>query len=233
MFDDCESLNDIARKYFGKANYTNREKSKKLLSDNGIDWHQWLVEKKECRTKHCIVCGKKLEKQQTKFCSHGCAASFNNRARKKKIGESTIDEKTRVSTSGQEKVTRYCEHCGKELLDRQKRFCSSKCQRDYDYNQYITAWKNGEVSGMRSATLISQHIKRYMLEKTGCACEICGCNWVNPKSGKPIVEIHHIDGDAFNNKEDNLQVLCPNHHAMTETFKNNNEKGRSKRLKEK
>jgi predicted HNH restriction endonuclease len=72
-----------------------------------------------------------------------------------------------------------------------------------------------------------------MLEKTGCACEICGCNWVNPKSGKPIVEIHHIDGDAFNNKEDNLQVLCPNHHAMTETFKNNNEKGRSKRLKEK
>lgn len=35
-------------------------------------------------------------------------------------------------------------------------------------------------------------------------------------------EIHHIDGDATNNKEQNLQVLCPNHHAMTEHFGSRN-----------
>jgi predicted nucleic acid-binding Zn ribbon protein len=221
MFEDCESLNDIARKYFGKANYTNREKSKKLLEDNNIDWRVWLDKKKDSKIKYCVVCGKKLEKQQVKFCSHSCAASFNNKTRKRgKENVSTLEE------------IRYCEHCGKTLLKRQKTFCSSKCQRDHEYEEYIVAWKNGEVNGMRSKTLISQHIRRYLLEKTNCSCEICGCNWINPKSGKPIVQIHHIDGNAFNNKEENLQVLCPNHHAMTETYGNNNENGRTKRLKE-
>ena len=30
------------------------------------------------------------------------------------------------------------------------------------------------------------------------------------------------DGDATNNREENLQVLCPNHHAMTEHFGSRN-----------
>ena len=51
MFDDCKSLNDIARKYFGKANYTNREKAKALLFKNGLNWETWLATKKESRTK--------------------------------------------------------------------------------------------------------------------------------------------------------------------------------------
>lgn len=35
--DNCNCLNDIARQEFGKANYTNREKVKKLLAQDGID----------------------------------------------------------------------------------------------------------------------------------------------------------------------------------------------------
>lgn len=45
---------------------------------------------------------------------------------------------------------------------------------------------------------------------------------VNNESGLSILQIHHIDGDATNNKEQNLQVLCPNHHAMTEHFGSRN-----------
>lgn len=36
------------------------------------------------------------------------------------------------------------------------------------------------------------------------------------------LELHHIDGNPDNNKEENLQVLCPNHHAMTEHFGSRN-----------
>ena len=32
--------NDICRKLFNKANYTNREKVKKILYENGIDWKE-------------------------------------------------------------------------------------------------------------------------------------------------------------------------------------------------
>lgn len=71
---------------------------------------------------------------------------------------------------------------------------------------------------------LSNHIRKYLLNKTNYACEIpgCGCNFINPYTGLSILQIHHIDGDATNNKEQNLQVLCPNHHAMTEHFGSRN-----------
>ena len=44
-------------------------------------------------------------------------------------------------------------------------------------------------------------------------CEMCGIeNWL----GKDItLELHHIDGNSFNNDLSNLQILCPNCHSLT------------------
>lgn len=43
-------------------------------------------------------------------------------------------------------------------------------------------------------------------------CEICGNSMWN---GQIIpLELHHIDGNHYNNKLDNLQILCPNCHAQ-------------------
>ena len=49
-------------------------------------------------------------------------------------------------------------------------------------------------------------------------CEICGIGeWI----GKPItMQIHHKDGNNKNNSIDNLQLLCPNCHAQTDTYCN-------------
>lgn len=43
-------------------------------------------------------------------------------------------------------------------------------------------------------------------------CELCGLEtWLN----QPIpVELHHIDGNHNNNELSNLQILCPNCHAL-------------------
>ena len=51
----------------------------------------------------------------------------------------------------------------------------------------------------------------------GYKCEICGLSeWI----GKKItLEVHHIDGDSLNNELDNLQLLCPNCHSMTDNWK--------------
>lgn len=49
-------------------------------------------------------------------------------------------------------------------------------------------------------------------------CEECGFEGYNRKTGNSILQIHHIDGDCTNTSLDNLQVLCPNCHAMTENF---------------
>jgi 5-methylcytosine-specific restriction endonuclease McrA len=42
---------------------------------------------------------------------------------------------------------------------------------------------------------------------------MCGIeNWL----GKDItLELHHVDGNRFNNELSNLQILCPNCHSLT------------------
>lgn len=51
-------------------------------------------------------------------------------------------------------------------------------------------------------------------------CEGCGLTmW----QGKQIpLELHHINGDNRDNRLDNLVLLCPNCHALTETYRGKN-----------
>ena len=49
-------------------------------------------------------------------------------------------------------------------------------------------------------------------------CEVCGCgdSWQN----KPItLQLHHVNGDHFDNRIENLQILCPNCHSQAEGHK--------------
>jgi hypothetical protein len=36
------------------------------------------------------------------------------------------------------------------------------------------------------------------------------------------LEIHHVDGNPDNETKENLQILCPNCHAQTDTYKGKN-----------
>lgn len=58
-------------------------------------------------------------------------------------------------------------------------------------------------------------------------CAKCGCDghW---QDGEIALEIDHINGDNTNNEISNLRYLCPNCHALTETYR-----GRNKALKNK
>lgn len=53
-------------------------------------------------------------------------------------------------------------------------------------------------------------------------CEICGLSeWRNV----PIpLELHHINGNNKDHRLDNLQLLCPNCHALTECYRGRNKK---------
>lgn len=52
-------------------------------------------------------------------------------------------------------------------------------------------------------------------------CSNCGCDghWQN---GIISLEVDHIDGDNKNNEISNLRYLCPNCHALTETYRGKN-----------
>ena len=69
-----------------------------------------------------------------------------------------------------------------------------------------------------SKRLIKEGYKEYK-------CEECG---ISEWNGKRIgLELNHIDGDNGNNRLCNLQLLCPNCHSQTHTYKARNiNKGR-------
>jgi len=65
---------------------------------------------------------------------------------------------------------------------------------------------------------VSQY-KKYLVQTFGEQCMKCGWGERNPTSGKIPIELEHIDGNSNNNSLDNLQLLCPNCHSLTPTYK--------------
>jgi len=126
-----------------------------------------------------------------------------------------------------------CVNCGKEfeaVKHGNIKYCSHQCQSEYKRKEYIDKWKIGEVDGGKAnGFAISGHVRAYLFSRCGGKCEKCGFDKVNPYTGRSILQIHHIDGNSANNSEGNLQVLCPNCHAMTENFGSRNKNGVSGR----
>lgn len=125
-----------------------------------------------------------------------------------------------------------CLNCEKEFIkykSKENKFCSQKCQQEHQYKQYIVKWKNGEESGLIGKFSISKYIRRYLFEKNENKCEVCGWNIVNQYTGLIPLQIHHIDGSFLNTKEENLQLLCPNCHSLTNNFGSRNENGSKER----
>jgi 5-methylcytosine-specific restriction endonuclease McrA len=122
-----------------------------------------------------------------------------------------------------------CLSCGKRPKRFSYKYCSNKCQRDHQYTEYIKKWKSGLVTGNRGINTksISQHIRRYLIEINGEKCSSCGWNRTHPLTGKVPLEVDHINGNADDNKEANLRLICPNCHSLSLNFRNlNGGKGR-------
>lgn len=118
-----------------------------------------------------------------------------------------------------------CLYCGKELtLEQQRRnqYCSQTCAKNAQRDKKINAWLSGENSGTIADGTLSETIRQYLITKANNACELCGWNKKNPVTDSVPLEIHHIDGNYLNNDINNLQVLCPNCHALTPNYRNLN-----------
>ena len=60
------------------------------------------------------------------------------------------------------------------------------------------------------------YIRKILIKERGDKCEKCGINqWLG---NKITLQVHHIDGNNTNNIRNNLQLLCPNCHSLTDNW---------------
>ena len=75
-----------------------------------------------------------------------------------------------------------------------------------------------ELFVQKSTYKCSCRLREHYKKATGINhCECCSLDlW----QGQPIpLEIHHINGDNRDNRLENLQLLCPNCHALTNNYR--------------
>jgi 5-methylcytosine-specific restriction endonuclease McrA len=129
-----------------------------------------------------------------------------------------------------------CLTCGEEFSYKSSqqtgKYCSNKCQQEYQKNKVVKEWKNNSITGVKTGYRLKSAIRNYIFDKYNHQCSSCGWNKVNESTGKPPLEVDHIDGDCSNNNEENLRLLCPNCHSLTSNYKALNKgNGNRKRLK--
>lgn len=94
-----------------------------------------------------------------------------------------------------------------------------KYTNDMKYNNHFIFKKPKDILDK----LVSEGEREYK-------CELCGLSsiWNN----KPLIlQIHHKDGNHYNNDPNNLQYLCPNCHSQTDTYTGRNRNKKQKEIK--
>jgi len=110
-----------------------------------------------------------------------------------------------------------CKNCGKHLQTKGV-YCSNSCQGKYQTSLKEAAFLRGEYKGKRLLYAKDRWNRRLLSEHLGEKCNSCG---IKEWNGEPIsLEVNHIDGQAYNNVLSNLELLCPNCHSQTSTFRN-------------
>ena|SRR5476649_3075643 len=115
------------------------------------------------------------------------------------------------------KLRPFCmNNCGNRVKKGAFVYCSFSCQHAFRRSSTLAIWKAGELPPRNN---INSVVRNYLIRKHGEQCQRCGWNERNVRTGRVPLEVEHIDGNWQNNNEDNLEVLCPNCHSLTPTFR--------------
>lgn len=132
-------------------------------------------------------------RQKRRFCSRSCATKMNVNLSLKRSSRLALKNK--------------CKNCGSRIRNRihiDLELCR-KCKKEEDI-----------LTGKITHILL----KKWMIDKYGYKCMRCKISsWL----GEDLcLDMHHIDGNRNYNIPDNVELLCPNCHSQTDTYKAKN-----------
>lgn len=118
--------------------------------------------------------------------------------------------------------TEICLNCNTEFVVSYNgaKFCSNKCNGEYVKAKKLEHYLNNQ-SEYCNANKGVKFLKQHILKEQNNCCDICGNK--NEWNNKSIVFVlDHINGDASNNRRENLRLICPNCDSQLDTYKSKN-----------
>jgi len=156
----------------------------------------------------CLICKKEFKPfrvrdknglRYTRFCSRKCAQKDKSNKRSFEVECVICKKNIRVKLVHKREVN--C--CSLE--------CSYKLHSQRMKGSGNSNWRKG-IGNLPWSYEFNKELKRKITTRDGGVCKMCGLNreQLNLKSGgKRIqIQVHHIDYDKENNKENNLISLC-------------------------
>jgi 5-methylcytosine-specific restriction endonuclease McrA len=191
-----------------------------LLSNvNAVNKHKENAKKRiiedNIRCEVCQVLIESKDRRRRKFCSKSCSATFYN---KRRVIRQVL-----------------CKTCNQVITNSYRRkgtiYCSLDCFNKYKTEEYIRKWLAGEISGSNKDNncSIKGFVRQFLMKRSNSSCEDCGWSRVNKYTNLIPLQVHHIDGNSENTRLENLILLCPSCHSLTNNYGGGN-KGNSKRI---
>ncbi len=107
-----------------------------------------------------------------------------------------------------------CLNCGKvnpiKGHSYTNKYCNNSCQQEHQRRnkafENVQKWK--ESATPQAWAKIPEWVRQYLINQRGHRCQECDNTHHN---GLAIpLDVIYNDGDSYNNKEDNLMLICPN-----------------------
>lgn len=155
-------------------------------------------------TRSCLNCSnpfeppaREIKRGNGKFCSLKCSAVYRGKTRSAALLPNTV-----------------CDFCSTNFYRSESKrktksglvFCSRSCKdsaQNMNNERFSNMWPSHyKIDG-------SSDYRRIALRSKELKCERCGYD----EHGE-IIQVHHMDHDRNNNSIDNLELLCPNCHAI-------------------
>lgn len=160
------------------------------------------------RNRSCKQCTASFMRKDLRqeFCSRSCSATFHNAGKRRHGFQSP-----------------KCISC-ESLSSNKSGYCTKACRQNHE----IELWLDGKLDGHQKYKHAA-YVQRYLEQRSRKVCEMPDCTEQRVRdNGRHILQVDHIDGNWRNNKPENLRLICPSCHALTDTFAGYNKgKGRT------